>query len=42
MCGLVVKASSVDRQTLHQEGGSPANRISPVLGQLFQEFLVTE
>jgi hypothetical protein len=37
-----MQAADVYGQTLHQKGSSPANRISPMRGEFFQEFLVAE
>jgi hypothetical protein len=42
MSRLVVQAADVYGQTLHQEGSSPADRVSAMLGEFFQEFLVAE
>jgi hypothetical protein len=42
MSRLVVQAADVYGEPLHQEGSSSADRVSTMLNEFFQEFLVTE
>jgi hypothetical protein len=37
-----MQAADVYGETLHEEGSSPPDRVSAMLNQFFQEFLVTE